>query len=107
MVPVRVGTRSYLCITPPEYHFKIITNIYLRLTKQGFPCSSDGKESASNAVEPSSIPGLGISPSGGLGKPLQYSCLENPYGQKSLGGYSPWGHKDLDMTEQLHTGQHQ
>ena len=24
---------------------------------------------------------------------LQYSCLENPQGQRSLSGYSPWGHR--------------
>ena len=29
----------------------------------------------------------------------QYSCLENPYGQRSLVGYSPWGHKESDTTE--------
>ena len=40
-----------------------------------------------------SIPGLGKSPGGGHGNPLQYSCLENPHGQKSLAGYSPWGHR--------------
>ena len=28
------------------------------------------------------------------GNPLQYSCLENPHGQRSLAGYSLWGHKD-------------
>ena len=39
----------------------------------------------------------------GHGNPLQYSCLENPHGQKSLTGYSPWGHKELDTTEQLST----
>ena len=32
------------------------------------------------------IPGLGRSPGGDHGNPLQYSCLENPYGQRSLGG---------------------
>ena len=37
---------------------------------------------------------------------LQYSCLENPHGQKSLMGYSPRGPKDLDMTEQLSRTQH-
>ena len=31
------------------------------------------------------------------------SCLENPYGQRSLAGYNPWGHKESDMTEQLST----
>ena len=39
------------------------------------------------------------SPGGGHGKPLQYSCLENPHGQRSLVGCSPWGHKDLDSAE--------
>ena len=43
--------------------------------------------------------GLGRSPGGGHGNPLQYSCLENPHGQRSLAGYSPWGHKELDTTE--------
>ena len=43
----------------------------------GFPSGSDGKESASNAADPGSIPGSGRSTGGGNGKPLQYSCLEN------------------------------
>ena len=45
------------------------------------------------------IPGLGSFPGGGHGNPLQYSCLENPRGQRSLAGYSPWGHKESDTTE--------
>ena len=44
------------------------------------------------------IPGLGRSPGGGPDNPLQYSCLENPHGQRSLEGYSPWGRKELDTT---------
>ena len=43
-----------------------------------FPHRSDGKESACNARDPGSIPGLGRFPGGGNGHPLQYSCLENP-----------------------------
>ena len=39
-------------------------------------------------------------PGGGHGNPLQYSYLENPRGQRSLAGYSPWGRKESDMTEQ-------
>ena len=35
--------------------------------------------------------GGGRSPGEGNGNPLQYSCLENPNGQRSLVGYSPWG----------------
>ena len=36
-----------------------------------------------------SIPESGRSSRGGNGNPLQYSCLENPHGQRSLAGYSP------------------
>ena len=57
----------------------------------GFPGSSDGKESTCNAGDLDSIPGLGRSPVGGYGKPLQHSCLDYSHGQRSLGGYSPWG----------------
>ena len=46
---------------------------------------------------------LGRSPGGGHGKPLQYSCLENPHGQRSLAGYSPWGRKESDTTERVST----
>ena len=35
------------------------------------------------------IPGKGRYPGGGHGNPLQYSCLQNPHGQRSLVGYSP------------------
>ena len=35
------------------------------------------------------VPGLGRSPEGGHGNPLQYSCLEKPHGQRNLVGYSP------------------
>ena len=45
------------------------------------------------------IPGSGISPGGGHGNSPQYSWLENLHGQRSLAGYSPQGHKELDMTE--------
>ena len=31
--------------------------------------------------------------------PLQYSCLENPHGQESLAGYSPWGYKKTYTTD--------
>ena len=37
----------------------------------------------------------------GMATYLQYSCLGNSHGQRSLVGYSPWGHKELDMTERL------
>ena len=52
--------------------------VFSIFTKLGFPASSAGKESACNAGDSSSIPGLGRSPGEGYGNPLQYSCLENP-----------------------------
>ena len=47
--------------------------------------------------------GLGRSPGGGDGNLLQYSCLENLHGQRSLASYSPWGHRESNMTERLNT----
>ena len=61
----------------------------------GFPCGSAGKESAFNAGDLGSVPGLGRSPGEGKGFPLQYSGLENS------ADYSPWGLKEPDTTEQL------
>ena len=71
----------------------------------GFPGGTDGKESTCNAGDLSSIPGLGRSPGGEHGNPLLYSCLENPHEQRSLAGYSPWGHKQSNTTERLSTAQ--
>ena len=64
-----------------------------------FPCGSAGKESTCSMGDLGSIPGLGRSPEGGHDNPLKYSCLENPHGQKSLAGYSPWGCKDVWATK--------
>ena len=46
-----------------------------------------------------SIPGSGRSPGERNCNPLQYSCLENPHGQRSPAGCSPWSHKELDTTK--------
>ena len=65
----------------------------------GSPGGASGKEPTSNAEDrrdASSIPGLGKSPRGGNGNPLQYSCLENPHGQRSLASYSPKGGEESD-----------
>ena len=55
--------------------------------------------SACNVGDLGSILGLGRSPARGHGNPLQYSCLENPHGQRSLS----MGFKELNMIEQLST----
>ena len=57
------------------------------------------KNPPANEGDIGSIPGLGRSLGEGNDNPLQYSCLENPHGQRSLAGYSPWGCKELDMTK--------
>ena len=60
-------------------------------------------KSDGNAGDPGLKSELGRFPGGGHSNPLQYSCLENLHGQRSLASYSPWGHKELDMTELLST----
>ena len=68
----------------------------------GLPWWHSGKESACNMGDsPGSIPGLGRSRGDGNSYSLQYSCLENTHGQRSLAEYSPWGRKEPDMTERL------
>ena len=54
---------------------------------------------AGDIIDMGSIPGSGRSPGGGHGNPLQYSCLENSHGQRSLAGYCPQGHKESDTTD--------
>ena len=66
----------------------------------GFAGDLFGKESACNAGDMGSTPGLGRSAVGGHGNPLPYSCLENPHGQKSLVGYSPRGYEEHDSDTQ-------
>ena len=70
------------------------------------PGGSLGKESACNVGDPGSILGLGRSPGGGDGNPLQYSCLGNPMDRRSLAGYSPWGCKGSKTTEHIRWLQH-
>ena len=59
---------------------------------------SDGKESP--AMQEILIPGSERFPGKGNGNWLQYSCLENPM-DRSLVGYSPWSHKELNKSEWL------
>ena len=66
---------------------------------QGFPGGAVVKNPPANAGDVGSIPGWGRSPGEGNGNPIQYSCLENPHGQRSLAGYSTWGRKESDTTE--------
>ena len=49
------------------------------------------------------IPGLGRSPEGGSGNPLQYSCLEKSHGQRNLVGYSPSDRKETRLSDFTHS----
>ena len=72
----------------------VLSNI--KWEKMGFPGDTSGKECTCQCGrhrDTGSIPGLGRSPVGGHGNLLWYSCLENPHGQRSLMGHSPWGCK--------------
>ena len=66
----------------------------------GFPGGSDDKVSAYNAGDLGSIPGSARSPGEGNGH--SSTLAWKIPGQRNLVGYSPWGRKKLDMTEQLH-----
>ena len=65
----------------------------------GFPGGSVDKESACNVGDLGLILGSGRSPGGEDGNPIQYSCMENPHGQRSLADCSTWGPKESDTTE--------
>ena len=65
-----------------------------------------GKESACNAEDLGSIPGLGRSPWRRAWQPTPvFFHRESPW-TKELAGYSLWGPKESDTTEQLSTAQH-
>ena len=66
-------------------------NLSHTMIDAGFPGGSYGKESACSEGDLVSIPGLGRSPGGVYDNALQYSCLENPHGQRCLVGCSLWG----------------
>ena len=76
-------------------HWNILHLGKLQLSK-GFPGGSAGKESACNAGDLGSIPGLGRFPGEGNSYPLQYSGLENSMNCIVRGGL-----KELDMTWRL------
>ena len=73
---------------------------------RGFPGFSDGKESACSAEDLGSIPQSGRSTKKGMATTPVFLPGEL-FGQRSLVGYSSWGRKELETTEQLtHTHTH-
>jgi len=75
--------------------------LYIAVCIWGFPGGSDGKESACNAGDLGSICELGRFPWRKAWQPTPVFLPGEFHGQGSLVGYSPWGHKESDMTELL------
>ena len=99
---------SYLCIPFPYNEKDIFLGVVsstwhgkkkkwglweVKISWEGFPGGSDGKESACNAKDPDSIPGLKTSPKDGNGSWQQFSCPDNPVNRgawkATILGYSP------------------
>ena len=93
---LRYRKNSFLKI---NFYWSVVVLRYRK--KQGFPGGSDSKEAACKAED--LIPGSGRSPGEGNGHPLQYSCLENPRGQRSLVGYSPRGRRSRTRRSDSHS----
>jgi len=86
---------------------RLLLNEENQISSFCFPDSSADKESACNAGDPGSIPGLGRSPGEGIGYPLQYSwaslmapLVKNPPAMqetwvRSLGWEDPWRRERL------------
>ena len=67
----------------------------------GFPGSSAGQESTSNAGDLGSVRGWGWSPWRREWQPTPVFLPGESRGQRSLVRYSPWGHKESDTTKRL------
>ena len=65
----------------------------------GLPGGSVVKNPPAEAGDARGLGGLGRSPGEGKGNPLQFFCLGNSHGWRSLLDYSPWGHKEPGRTE--------
>ena len=67
----------------------------------GFPGGADGKESACNVSDPGPDTWVRTIPWRREWHPTPLFLPGESHGQRSLEGCSPWGHKELDTTEQL------
>ena len=85
---------------------KLWNSIWSWIYHLGFPGGSDGTESACNAGDPSSIPGLGRSARKGNGNPLRYSCLENPMNRGASWAILSMGSQRVGHNRATHTHTH-
>ena len=91
--------KENLCVFKPQIMLYEIDLIYgLSGASQMALVVKNPSANAGDIRDAGLIPGFGRSPGGGHGNPLQYSCVENPHGQRSLVGCSRWGHNESDAT---------
>ena len=90
----RQATNLYCCKVEHNWTTTTTTTTYY----VGFSSGSVAKNPPANAGDVSLILGLGRSSGEGSVIPDQYSWPGKSQGQRSLGGYSPWGHKELNTT---------
>ena len=105
-------TMSVLAEWPDSYSIRVVLqelwclmvskeNMKLPQLPETLPGSSDGNESAYNAGDLGSIPGLGRFPWRRKWQPTPVFLPGESHGQRNLAGYSPWGHKESHTTEWL------
>ena len=87
-VHTNIHTHTHICVCIYIFFFRCFSLVVKNLPASGGVLRDIG-----------SIPGSAMSPGGGHGNPLQYSCLGESQGLRSLVGYSLWGCKESNMTE--------
>ena len=100
------GSRHTLTLPASVSRYNLFWKLAVNIL--GFPVSSVGKESACNAGDPGSIPGVGRSPGEGIGYPLQYSwaslvaqLVKKIFLQCRRPGFDPWVGKIPSRREKL------
>ena len=87
-----------------KWQILLYANYISKAPRWCYPAVKNPPADAGDVRDTGSIPVLGKPPGEGHGNPLQYSCWDN---QRSLAGYSPWGCKESDSTEDtLHASTH-
>ena len=89
----------YICLLNFQFYLNHLFSHFL--IHSVFPGGSEDKASACNVGEPCLIPGSGRSLEKEMATHTPVLLSGKSHGQRSLVGYSPWGHEELDMTEQL------
>ena len=97
-----VHVQMYLLKTPQREFWKTVG--WLKFS--GGAVVKNPPANAGNSGDASSIAGLGRSPEVSNSNQLQFFLPEKFHGQRSLAGYSLWGHKESDMTKCAHSHIH-